>query len=97
MTINRNLNHGLTTIKIRILNSHGNRTINILTRSNNNIAVVINLGRNVLTVLILSRHLRVIIRVRNLDARILLISSRLNRLHARIINRGLQRHDKRVC
>ena len=87
MTVDRNLNLSLATIEIRILNDHRDRTINILTRRDNNIAVVINLNRNILAILIGGRDLRVLIRVVNDNASVLLLISRINRLHTRIINR----------
>ena len=88
MVVNLNLDLSLATRQIRILNNYIDRTINILTRSNNNVAVLVNLSRNVLAILILSGNLGVLIRVSDLDTSILLLISRINRLLTRIINRG---------
>ncbi len=64
------------------------RTINILTRSNNNVAVLVNLSRNLIAILIGSRNLGVLIRVCDLDTIVMLLIGRLNRLHTRIIKLG---------
>ena len=89
MILNRNLDLNLAVRQVRILNGHINRTINILTRSNDDLAVLVNLDRDVLAILILSGDLGVVVLVLNLDTRILRIISRINSLHIGIINRGL--------
>ena len=88
MAVNRDLNVDLAIRKIRIGNGHRNRTINILTRSDDDLAVLVNLYRNVVTVLVLSGDLGVIVRVVDLDTSILRILGRINGLHIDI-NGGL--------
>ena len=90
MTINRNLNLNLATRQVRISNRHIDRTINILTRRDNNVAVLVDLNRDVIAILILRRNLGVIILIGDLDTSVLRILSRINRLHTRVINRGLR-------
>ena len=90
MTINRNLNLDLAIRQIRILNDHIDRTINVLTRGDLNFTSVrIDYDRDNLAVLILRGDLGVLIWVVDDDASALLVLSRINRLHIRIINRGL--------
>ena len=86
-----NRNHNLNRlIQIRILNRHGNRTINLGTRSNNNIAVVINLNRNLVAILILSSDIGVLTRVGDLHTSFLLLIIRLHSLRViSTLNRGL--------
>ena len=96
MAVDLNLNILLATVKIRILNSHVDRTIDVLTRGNLNFTGLrIDHGRNILTVLILSRNLGVLIRVVDDDASALLLISRINRLLTRLVDRGLNAHSQR--
>ena len=89
MAVNRNLDLSLTIRQIRILNNYLDRTINILTRSNDDLTVLVNLDRDVIAILILSGDLGVLIRVGDNNASVLLLISRINRLHIGIINRSL--------
>ena len=86
--LNLNLNR---LIQARILNDYGDRTVNILTRSNDNVAILVNLSRNLVAVLILRSNRGVISRVVDLNTSILLLISRLHRLLTGIINRNLIR------
>ena len=86
--LNLNLNR---LIQARILNDYGDRTVNILTRSNDNVAILVNLSRDLLLVLILRSNRGVIGRVVDLNTSILLLISRLHRLLTGIINRNLVR------
>ena len=96
MAVDLNLNILLATVKIRILNSHVDRTIDVLTRGDLNFTGLrIDHGRNILTVLILSRNLGVLIRVVDDDASALLLISRINRLLTRLVDRGLNAHSQR--
>ena len=79
MTVDRNLDLGLTAVKIRILDDHRDRTINIFTRGDNDITVVVDTNRHVLAVLILGRHLRVLTRILDVNTGVLLLIGRINR------------------
>ena len=88
VVLDRDIDLDLALRQIRILNSHRDRTINILTRSHVNVAVLINLNRDRLAVLIGGRNLGVAVLVIDLDTSVLLLISRLDRLDVGIINRS---------
>ena len=95
VAVDRNLNLDLALRQIRILNGHRDRAVNPLARSDNNVAVLVDLNRDVIAVLILGRDLGVIVRIGDLDTGVLLLIGRINRLHTRGINRGLNSNRQR--